>query len=91
MEDNDSIEDIENGSGARIVNVEQGSLADKTGLKKDDVITEINGEKVDNVDEIRESLNEINDKDSFNLKVKRNNSDMNFEVKIPKKLNSADL
>ena len=85
------IEDIENGKGARILNVEQGSVADKTGLKKDDIITEINGEKVDNVDEIRESLNEINDKDSFNLKVKRNNSDMNFEVKIPKKLNSADL
>jgi len=85
------IEDIENGNGAKIVNVEEGSVADKTGLKKDDIITEINGEKVDNVDEIRESLNEINDKDSFNLKVKRNNSDMNFEVKIPKKLNSADL
>jgi serine protease Do len=85
------IEDTENGSGAKILKVEEGSAADKAGLKKDDVITEINGEKVNNVDEIREQLNEENSKQSLNLKAKRNNAEMNFEVKIPKELNNADL
>ena len=85
------IEDTDNGGGAKILNVEEGSAADKAGLKKDDIITEINGEKVNNVDEIREQLNEANGKESLNLKAKRNNSEMNFEVKIPKQLNSADL
>jgi serine protease Do len=85
------IEDTENGSGAKILNVEEGSAADKAGLKKDDIITEINGEKVNNVDEIREQLDEANDKESLSLKAKRNNSEMDFEVKIPKQLNSADL
>ena len=85
------IEDTENKSGVKILNIEEGSVADKAGLKKDDIITEINGEKVNNVDEIREQLNEENSKESLNLKAKRNNAEMNFEVKIPKELNKADL
>ena len=85
------IEDTENGSGVKILNVDEGSAADKAGLKKDDIITEINGEKVDNVDETREQLNEANDKESLNVKATRNNAEMNFEVKFPKELNKADL
>jgi serine protease Do len=85
------IEDTESGDGVKILSVEGGSAADKAGLKKDDIITEINGEKVENVDEAREQLDELNDSESLNLKAKRNNSEMTFEVKIPKQLNSADL
>jgi serine protease Do len=85
------IEDTENGGGVKILNVEDGSAADKAGLKKDDIITEINGEKVENVDEAREQLDEANENESLNFKAKRNNSEMTFEVKIPKQLNSADL
>ncbi len=84
------IEDTENGNGARILNVEAGSAADKAGLKKDDIITDVNGEKVSNVDEIRDQLND-SDKDNIKVKAKRNNADMDFDVKIPKELNSADL
>lgn len=85
------IEDTENGNGATILTVEEGSAADKAGLKRDDIITEINGEKVNNVDEIKEQLDEADSKESLNLKAKRNNAEMNFEVKIPKQRNSADL
>lgn len=85
------IEDTENSSGVKILNVEEGSPADKAGLKKDDIITTFNGEKVNNVDEIRSQLNESQDKESVNIKAMRNNSEMNFEIKIPKKRNSADL
>jgi len=85
------IEDTENGNGAKILNVEEGSAADKAGLKKDDIITEINGEKVNNVDDVREQLNDMNDKETLAIKAKRNNADMNFDVKISKERNSADL
>ena len=85
------IEDTENGNGVTIVNVEEGSAADKAGLKKDDIITSVNGEKVSNVDELRDQLGDTEDKASVNIKALRNNSEMNFEIKIPKKLNSADL
>jgi len=43
------------------------------------------------VDEIRDQLNEADDKESVHLKAKRNNADMTFEIKIPKQANSADL
>ncbi len=85
------IEDTENGSGVKILNVEEGSPADKAGLKKDDIISSVNGEKVSSVDELMDQVNDSEDKTNYNIKATRNNSEMNFEVKIPKKLNSADL
>ncbi len=85
------IEDTENGEGVKILNVEEGSPADKAGLKKDDVITSFNGDKVNNVDEIMEKLDANHDKENVDIKARRNNAEMSFDVKIPKKRNSADL
>jgi hypothetical protein len=31
------------------------------------------------------------EKSSFDIKAKRNNSEMNFNIKFPKELNNADL
>ena len=84
------IEDIENDGGAKITNIEEGSAADKAGLKKDDIITEVNGEKVKNVDEVREGISQT-DKDNFTIKAKRGATEMSFDIKIQKKMNSADL
>lgn len=85
------VEDAPDNGGAKILSVEEGSAAEKAGLKKDDIITEVNGDKVENVDEVRTQLMDAGDKDTFNLKAKRNNSEMNFDIKIPKPVNSADL
>ena len=85
------IEDTENNIGVKIISVEEGSPADKAGLKKDDIISSFNGEKVTSVDELMDQVNDSEDKDTFNIKAMRNNSEMNFDIKIPKKLNSADL
>ncbi len=85
------VEDAGDNAGAKILSVEEGSAADKAGLKQDDIITEMDGEKVANVDEVRSQLMNAEDKENFNLKAKRNNTEMNFEIKIPKPVNSADL
>ena len=85
------IEDTEDGNGVKILNVETGSAAEKAGLKKDDTITELNGEKVENVNEVRSQLMRSKNKENVSVKVRRNNTDMNFEVKIPKQLKTADL
>jgi serine protease Do len=85
------IEDTENDNGVKILNVEEGSPADKAGLKKDDIITTFNSEKVKSVDELMDQVNDSEDKSNITIKAMRNNSEMNFEVKIPKKLNSANL
>ncbi len=84
------IEDTENEAGVKVTNVEDGSAADKAGLKKDDIITEVNGEKVKNVGDVREEISQT-DKDNFTVKAKRGSNEMSFEIKISKKMNSADL
>lgn len=85
------IQDTEDEKGAKVLEVEAGSAAEKAGLQKDDIITSINGEEIKNVDDAREQLDELNDEATFSLKAKRNNSEMNFDIKIPKELHSADL
>lgn len=85
------IEDTESGNGVKVLDVEEGSAADKAGIKKDDVVTELNGEKVNNVNDARQQLNETGDDQSVKVKAMRDNTEMNFEVKIPKHLNSANL
>ncbi|HNP00816.1 MAG TPA: PDZ domain-containing protein, partial [Ferruginibacter sp.] len=77
--------------GVKVLDVEADSPADKAGLKKDDVITEIGGEKVENTDEARDQLRENADKASYSIKASRNGNAMNFDIKIPKKLKTANL
>ncbi len=85
------VEDAEDNAGAKILNVEEASAADKAGLKKDDIITEVNGEKVNDVNDLRSGIMNDEDKENFTIKAKRNNAEMSFDVKIPKPVNSADL
>ena len=85
------IQDTEDGKGVKVLDVEADSPADKAGLKKDDVITEIGGEKVENTDEARDQLRENADKASYSIKASRNGNAMNFDIKIPKKLKTANL
>ena len=85
------IEDTESGIGAKILEVEQGSAAEKSGLKKGDIITEMNGEKVNGVNDIRSQMRQSENKNDYKLKVKRNNNEMNVEIKIPKILKSIRI
>lgn len=85
------LQDIEEGNGVKVINVEDSSAAATAGIKKDDIITEIDGQKVQNTDEAREQLAPDEDKKSYKIKVNRSGSEMNFEVKIPRKLKTADL
>jgi serine protease Do len=85
------IEDTENGDGVKVLSVEEGSAADIAGIKKDDVITELNGEKVSDVSEAKEQLSQKNTGENVKVKAMRDHAEMNFEIKIPKQLNSANL
>lgn len=85
------IEDSDDESGALVTEVHDESAAAKAGLKENDVITEVNGKKVKDVSEVRKELSELKDKNSYNIKAKRNGAEMNFEIKIPKKTNKADI
>lgn len=85
------IQDTEDGNGVKILEVEAGSAAEKAGLKKDDIINELNGEKVNSITELMPKMAASESKTNYKIKVKRNNTDLNFEVQVPKKLRSANL
>jgi serine protease Do len=85
------IQDTEEGGNVKVIEVQDSSAAEKAGLKKDDIITEINGEKISNTDDAREQLQEVAEKSAYTIKAKRNGTEMSFEVKIPKKLKTANL
>jgi len=85
------IQDTEEGNGVKVLDVEENSAAATAGLKKDDIITEVGSVKVSNTDEVREQLMENKEKASYNIKAKRNGSAMSFDIKIPKKLKTANL
>lgn len=85
------IEDTENETGVKITNIEEGSAAEKAGLKKDDIITSVDDKSVKNVGETKEEVRDASDKSSYTVKAKRNGTEMSFEIKVPKKINNADL
>ena len=85
------IQDTEEGNGVKVLDVDKDSPAEKAGLKKDDVITEVGGKKVENTDDMREQLMENMEKSTYNIKATRNSSSMSFDIKIPKKLKTANL
>ncbi|MBL0145860.1 MAG: PDZ domain-containing protein [Chitinophagaceae bacterium] len=85
------IQDVEEGVGVKVLGTEEESPAEKAGLKKDDIITEINGKPVNNTDDARELLKPEEGKNAYTIKAKRNGTAMSFEVKIPKKLKTANL
>ena len=85
------ISDTDEGGNVKVIDVEEGSAAEKAGLKKDDVIIEIAGKKINNTDEAREQLNPEEAKPSYPVKALRNGTEMSFEIKIPKKLKTANL
>jgi len=85
------IQDTEEGGNVKVIDVEEGSAAEKAGLKKDDIITEIGGVKIENTDDAREQLFPSEAKTAYTIKAKRDSKEVSFEVKFPKKLKTANL
>jgi serine protease Do len=85
------IQDVEEGDGVKVIEVEKETAAEKAGLKKDDIITEIGGKKIKNTDDAREELQPSEGKTAYNIKAKRNGTEMSFDVKVPKKIKTASF
>lgn len=85
------LQDTEESNGVKVMDVEDDSPAAKSGLKKDDLITEIDGQKITNTDEAREQLKSVEGKSTYQVTVNRNGQSQKIEVKIPKKLKTVNL
>ena len=84
-------QDTEDGKGVKVLDIDEGSAADKAGIKKDDVITEFEGKAVNSADALAEASRENREKSSLKVKLNRGGSSQTVEVKIPKKLKTANL
>jgi serine protease Do len=86
-----SVQDTEDGKGVKVVGVDEESNAAKAGIKEEDVITEVDGQAVNGADEIAKIIRDSKDKVSVKMKVNRKGKSETIEVKIPRRLKTADL
>jgi len=84
---NDELKEVLNlksKKGAMINSVESGTPADKTGLQQYDVIIEINGQLVENNNDLLFKIADIRPGTKVDLIVIRNGEEQNFSVKLTK-------
>ena len=86
-----SVQDTDDGKGVKVIEVDEESNAAKAGLKENDIITNFNDKEVNSADEVAKLVKENKDKPTINLKIKRAGKTQNVEVKMPRKLKTADL
>lgn len=85
------IQDVDEGKGVKVKDVNDESPAAKAGIKQGDVITQLNGKDVDGVDSLRNEIRDLKEGDVVKFNYRRDGKNQTAEVKIPKKLKSADL
>ena len=85
------IQDVEEGKGVTIKDVDEDSPASKAGLKEGDIITQLNGKEVVGVDELRTGIKDVKEGDTIKVNYKRAGKTQAAEIKIPKRLKTADL
>jgi serine protease Do len=86
-----SVQDTDDGKGVKVIEVGEESNAAKAGLKEDDIITSFNDKEVNSADEVAKLVKENKDKPTISLKIKRGGKVQTIEVKMPRKLKTADL
>jgi len=86
-----SVQDTDDGKGVKVIEVDEESNAAKAGVKEDDIITHFNDKAVNSADEVAKLVKENKDKTSIQLKIQRGGKTQNIEVKMPRKLKTADL
>jgi serine protease Do len=86
-----SVQDTDDGKGVKVIEVDDEGYAEKAGIKNDDVITEVEGKAVKSADEVAKIIKDSKDKNSIMIKLLRGGKTHNIEVKIPRKLKTADL
>ncbi len=84
-------QDTEDGKGVKVLEVSDESLADKAGLKEDDIITEFDGKPVNSADQLVDAAKASKDKNSISVKFLRDGKAQTAEIKIPKKLKTTNL
>lgn len=86
-----SVQDTDDGKGVKVVEVDEESNAAKAGLKEEDIITQVDDKAVNGVDEITRLLKDKKDQPVVKFQVTRDGKAQTIEVKMPRKIKTADL
>jgi len=86
-----SIEDLTEGSGAKVLEVTEGSPAAKAGIAKNDIITSVDGSSICDVATLQERAIDLKAGDTIALKLTRDGKSKEVTVKIPKKVKKANI
>ena len=86
-----SVQDTDDGKGVKVIEVDDESNAAKAGIKENDVVTEADGKAINSTDDIVKVIRESKEKVSIMIKLQRAGKIQNIEVKMPRKIKTADL
>jgi serine protease Do len=84
-------QDTEDGKGVNILEVEDSSAAAKAGLKKGDIMLQFDGAEINSTNELIDQLQESRQKSTIKVRILRSGSTQEIEIKIPRKLKTAEL
>ncbi|HTI09624.1 MAG TPA: PDZ domain-containing protein [Puia sp.] len=84
-------QDTEDGKGVKVLEVGEESAAEKAGIKEGDIITSFDGKEVNSAVTLAELARDGKDKPSIKVGLIREGKAKEIEVKIPKKLKTANL
>jgi serine protease Do len=84
-------QDAEDGKGVKVLDVDDESTAAKAGIKEGDVITRFDGKDINSVTALTEAARGAREKISVKVTVVRDGKAQEIEVKVPRKLRTADL
>ncbi|HEV2352841.1 MAG TPA: PDZ domain-containing protein, partial [Puia sp.] len=84
-------QDSEDGKGVKVLDVDDESTAAKAGIKEGDVITRFDGKEVNSVAQLSDAAHAAKDKVNVKVTVVRDGKSQELEVRVPRKLHTADL
>jgi serine protease Do len=84
-----SVEDLETGKGVKVTNVAEDSPAAKAGIQKGDILTQLNVAEITDVNFMKWQY--YFPGQVLKITIDRKGEKRTVEVKIPKKINTADL
>ncbi len=86
-----SVQDSDDGKGVKVIEVDEESNAAKAGVKENDVITEVDGKAVNSTDDMVKMIKDSKEKNAISIKLQRSGKTQTIEVKMPKRIKTADL
>ncbi|HZE84913.1 MAG TPA: PDZ domain-containing protein [Puia sp.] len=84
-------QDTEDGKGVKVLDVDEESAAAKAGVKEGDIITRFDGREVNSAMALADFARGSRDKLSIKIGLTRDGKAQEVELKIPRKLRTADL